>query len=96
MDMFKDCTSLTTAPELPATTLVNRCYVDMFYNCVKLVNVTALFTSPPSSTYTANWLYGVASTGTFVRSASATWESSITRGVDTVPTGWTIITDANA
>ena len=38
--MFRDCTSLTKAPELPATTLADYCYQGMFYGC------TALTTAP--------------------------------------------------
>ena len=38
--LFKDCTSLTTAPTLPATTLADNCYSSMFYGC------TALTTAP--------------------------------------------------
>ena len=38
--MFYNCTALTTAPALPATTLTNNCYRYMFYNC------TALTTAP--------------------------------------------------
>ena len=34
--MFKDCTSLTKAPELPATTLKLFCYQDMFSGCTSL------------------------------------------------------------
>lgn len=34
-------TTITTAPELPATTLTNQCYQNMFYNCINL-------TTPPS------------------------------------------------
>ena len=34
--MFSHCSSLTTAPELPATTLTYGCYQNMFYNCVSL------------------------------------------------------------
>ena len=34
--MFQGCTSLTTAPELPATTLASYCYSQMFSNCSKL------------------------------------------------------------
>ena len=30
--MFNGCTSLTKAPELPATTLATSCYNEMFYN----------------------------------------------------------------
>ena len=34
--LFKECASLTTAPELPATTLADRCYCGMFYKCAGL------------------------------------------------------------
>ena len=34
--MFQNCTSLTTAPELPATTLTQGCYMSMFVNCTSL------------------------------------------------------------
>ena len=36
MHMFKGCTSLTVAPELPATTLVLYCYEEMFMGCTSL------------------------------------------------------------
>ena len=51
-NMFYKCTSLTTAPELPATTLVNYCYRYMFRGC------TALTTAPdlPATTL-ANHCY---------------------------------------
>ena len=35
--MFRNCTSLKTAPELPATDLAERCYSDMFSNCTSLI-----------------------------------------------------------
>lgn len=34
--MFYNCTSLTTAPALPATTLANFCYAYMFNGCISL------------------------------------------------------------
>lgn len=34
--MFSGCTSLTTAPSLPATTLKYSCYNYMFYGCTKI------------------------------------------------------------
>ena len=40
--MFQGCTSLTTAPELPATSLVNDCYYNMFYGCTSLTTAPAL------------------------------------------------------
>ena len=34
--LFNDCAVLTSAPELPATTLANYCYSNMFYGCTSL------------------------------------------------------------
>lgn len=39
--MFQDC-KLTSAPELPATTLADYCYYQMFYGCTKLVSAPDL------------------------------------------------------
>ena len=36
MQMFQDCTSLTEAPELPATTIVHGVYQNMFQGCTSL------------------------------------------------------------
>ena len=49
-ELFKDCTSLTTAPELHATTLAENCYSYMFYNCTSLVQAPEL----PATTLTYN------------------------------------------
>ena len=40
--MFKGCTSLVQAPELPATTLARDCYNSMFYGCTSLVQAPEL------------------------------------------------------
>ena len=40
--MFRGCTSLTTAPALPATTLADYCYASMFYGCTSLTTAPAL------------------------------------------------------
>ena len=40
--LFYDCRVLTSAPELPATTLAESCYQGMFSGCVKLSSVTML------------------------------------------------------
>ena len=87
--MFYNCTSLTTAPELPATTLANYCYYFMFYGCTSLNYIKAMFVTTPSTTYTQNWVIGVASTGTFVKNSAATWNVT---GVNGVPSGWTVQT----
>ena len=40
--MFYGCTSLTTAPALPATNLANDCYSSMFADCASLTTASAL------------------------------------------------------
>jgi hypothetical protein len=87
--MFKGCTSLTTAPVLPATTLAENCYNSMFNNCTSLNYIKAMFTTTPSATYTAWWVEGVSSSGTFVKNSAATWDVSGSNGI---PSGWTIQT----
>ena len=88
--MFYGCTNLTTAPELPATTLKSYCYRYMFYGCTKLNYIKAMFTTTPSSSYTSDWVHGVASIGTFVKNKNATWNVT---GANGIPSGWTVITD---
>lgn len=87
--MFRGCTNLTTAPELPATTLVSNCYKGMFQNCTNLNYIKAMFTTTPSTTYTSNWVSGVAASGTFVKNSAAEWDVT---GVHGIPTGWTVET----
>ena len=40
--LFRDCTSLTQAPELPATTIKGACYLRMFANCTSLTQAPEL------------------------------------------------------
>ena len=51
-NMFNGCTSLTTAPKLPATTLSNNCYYYMFEGCTSLTSAPEL----PATTL-ANYCY---------------------------------------
>ena len=48
--MFFDCTNLTTAPELPATTLAEICYYAMFQGCTNLTKAPEL----PATTLKSN------------------------------------------
>ena len=82
--MFVGCTSLTTAPELPATTLEEGCYSMMFEDCESLNYIKCLATSKPRfTTCTGLWVRGVANTGTFVKASGADWET----GEDGIPSG---------
>lgn len=53
--MFFGCTSLTTAPALPATTLTNSCYQDMFNSCTSLTTAPEL----PATTLTDSCYSGM-------------------------------------
>ena len=41
-NLFNNCTALTSAPDLPTTTLASSCYGAMFFGCANLVNAPAL------------------------------------------------------
>lgn len=86
--MFKNCTSIETAPDIPATTLKRGCYSSMFDGCTNLKYVKCLATKGLSSGAPLyNWLHGVSPTGTFVKAAGVSWES----GQSGIPSGWTVI-----
>ena len=84
--MFMSCTSLKTAPALPAETLVEGCYELMFSNCTSLNNITMLAIDISAANCLNSWVYNVPTTGTFTKNASATYDPS-TIGI---PSGWTV------
>lgn len=88
--MFSGCTLLTAAPELPATDGVSGCYSGMFSGCTSLNYIKCLLSSSTTSaggSCTSGWVDGVASSGTFVKSASAAdWAT----GTSGIPEGWTV------
>jgi hypothetical protein len=86
--MFSGCTSLTTAPVLPAKTLTSNCYFRMFYGCTNLNYIKAMFTTTPSSS-SREWVTNVAASGTFVKNSAANWNVTGTNGI---PSGWTVET----
>ena len=53
--MFQGCTSLTTAPSLPATTLGVNCYFYMFLGCTSLTTAPAL----PATTLSSGCYVGI-------------------------------------
>ena len=83
--MFYGCTSLTTAPSLPAKTLAESCYLYMFQNCASLNSITVYADDISALNCTADWLSGVASSGTFRNLGSATYST----GASGIPSGWT-------
>lgn len=53
--LFYNCASLTTAPELPETTLIDYCYAYMFYYCTSLTQAPKL----PATTLATYCYYGM-------------------------------------
>ena len=83
--MFNGCSSLTTAPELPATNLIRECYRSLFAGCSSLTSVTHHITSW-NTTNTSNWLENVAASGTVRCPSDSTIPSDNISGI---PSGWT-------
>ena len=88
--MFIECSNLITAPELPAESLVDMCYIGMFEDCSSLNYVKALFVDySGAQNPLEDWLDGVPSTGTFVKNPNATW----TKDDVGIPAGWNLVTE---
>ena len=88
--MFQLCTNLEESPFINARTLTSYSIQSMFYTASNLKRVTAMFTTTPSTTVSNGWLNGVAATGIFTKNPNATWDQTVTRDGNTVPSGWTI------
>ena len=93
-NMFNGCTSLLKAPDLLVEELVQGCYTDMFANCSSLNYIKAMFLTDPyvvgsGTPYTNDWVYQVASAGTFVMNAEANWRYLHYNNA-IIPNGWTI------
>lgn len=88
--MFTQCESLTKAPTLHRSSTDDRCYKLMFSGCTKLSYIKMMSTQGFSSGndgngWSINWVYGVATTGTFIANAKRT---DFTRGAHGIPEGW--------
>ena len=80
-------TSISEAPELPAATLPTGAYGGMFHDASSLSFIKCLATNISAASATTSWTHGVASQGTFVKSASMTdW----TIGDNGIPVGWVV------
>ena len=87
--MFANCTNLSSAPELPASSLDTGCYEQMFIDCPKInyINCLAKDIIYDGGLCTSDWLSGVSSSGTFVKSSDMEdWPI----GVSGIPEGWTV------
>ena len=60
-DLFSDCTQLTSAPKLPATTLADYCYQNMFRGCTQLTTAPVLPATTLTQSCYAGMFYGCTS-----------------------------------
>jgi hypothetical protein len=96
--MFNGCTSLTTAPTLPATTLKDSCYIGMFNGCTSLTTAPTL----PATTlvsYCYSSMFNGCTSLNYVKTNAIPWNTSYTsnwlnnvtpNGIVEVPSGSTI------
>ena len=75
-NMFSSCTSLTTAPALPATTMADSCYYAMFGGCTSLTTAPAL----PATTLARICYYGMFGGCTSLTTAPILPATSLTDG----------------
>jgi len=85
--LFYECNKMTTAPELPATTLSSGCYREMFKNCSNLSYIKIGYTGAFGGMPFLTWVTGVAATGDFYYNGTDT-----TTGISAIPSGWTVHT----
>ena len=89
---FQECILLEKAPDLLAENIVGNCYGGMFNVCSSLNYIKCTATSGIATASTQSWVTGVASSGTFIKSANATTWST---GENGIPTNWVTYNDSN-
>ena len=87
--MFYDCTSLTQAPVLPATTLADECYQGMFYNCTFLTSIDVSFTAWNPANATNSWMNNAGTQATGTKTFTCPAALPNTTGDSNIPSGWT-------
>lgn len=98
-EMFKGCSNLERAPELPASIIPSHAYYDMFNGCSSLKYIKCLANDITAENSTLTWVYNVAASGTFVVNSSLTitgdsptyktvWGDE--RSDSGIPDGWTV------
>lgn len=85
--MFYICENITSA-EIYGDINKNSCCLDMFSGCSKLNSIIVHSNTPLGTSYSSNWMDGVASSGTFYKKADVSHPLQDPSGV---PYGWTTI-----
>jgi hypothetical protein len=93
--MFQGCTSLKIGANITSSSLAMNACRNMYNGCSNLsyIKMLALNVSTDSNAgHLADWVTGVAPTGTFIKHKDATWDITGNSGV---PEGWEIVYEDN-
>lgn len=88
--LFRQCSSLTQAPELPATTLSAQCYYGTFTGCTSLTQAPEL----PATTLAAGcytFLFNGCSNLNYIKVSATSWKSANAWVDKVAPTGTFVI-----
>ena len=80
-------TNIRNTPILPAQTLKESCYVELFTSCNDFSSVTSYANNISATSCLENWMKSVKSSGTFHNLGTASYP----RSASGVPSGWTIV-----
>ena len=90
--LFESCSNLEKAPTLPAPSIGNGYdYTQLFQNCPKLTEIRAYFNGGSYISGMSDWVYNVASGGTFYGNNALTDEEKEYMINNYIPSGWTVI-----
>ena len=89
--LFNNCSVLTSAPELPATTLADYCYRNMFYYCTSLTSAPVLPATTLANSCYDSMFYGCTSLTSAPALPATTLENSC---YDSMFSGCTSLTSA--
>lgn len=85
---FKNQTSLSTTPYLPAPIISDHTYYQMFHGCTNINSLSVAFTSWDEFNCTADWVVDVQTTsGTFYKPIALSEEFGRSR----IPENWTVV-----
>lgn len=89
--MFRGCTNLTAAPELPTKNLPGYAYYEMFRQCRNLIDIKC-YAETWESDSTQNWTkyepdWASRPAGTFTKKRGVVWST----GDSGIPNGWTVV-----
>lgn len=89
--MFKNCTNLTSAPSLLATTLTSACYYHMFYGCTSLTSLPEL----PATTLSGACYFGMFGNCTGIKLSTTqtaeyktSWRIPLSGTIPSEPSNW--------